>query len=71
MKKVLFIILFCLISVVSFSQECDPQDPFNDPCDTDSAPIDSGVGLLIGAAALYTVKRIRDKKDVDPNAGLN
>ena len=26
------------------------------------APIDSGVGLLIGAAAFYTLKRFRDKK---------
>jgi len=57
----------CFFSLHSFSQDCDPDfDPF---CDDVDAPIDSGVGLLIGAAALYTVKKIREKKaNVEQNS---
>lgn len=49
MKKLFWTILLCCLSSHSFSQTCDPQfDPF---CEDVDAPIDSGVGLLIGAAA--------------------
>lgn len=41
----------------------DPDDP--------NAPIDSGVGLLIGAAALYTIKKLRDRKgSTDETSGV-
>lgn len=51
----------------SYAEFCDdfPLDP--DCGDPDSAPIDSGVGLLIGAAAFYTVKKIREKKENNNN----
>ncbi|MBC8052778.1 MAG: hypothetical protein H7Y13_06910 [Sphingobacteriaceae bacterium] len=60
MKKFLLVVFLCLFSMMSYSQ-CDPDfDPF---CEDTDAPIDSGVGLLIGAAALYTVKKLREKND--------
>ncbi|HEY0054920.1 MAG TPA: hypothetical protein VGB63_06150 [Pedobacter sp.] len=40
-----------------------PDDEDWDPncVDPDNAPLDSGVGLLIGAVAFYTVNTIRKK----------
>ena len=49
--------LYAQVDCVEFPLDPDCQDGGVD------APIDSGVGLLIGAAAFYTIKKIRDKKD--------
>lgn len=46
------------------AEYCDdfPLDPACDDGSNQDAPIDSGVGLLLGAAAFYTVKKIREKR---------
>ena len=73
MKKVFYIILLIFISVTASAECLDPDDPNFDPfCDDLDAPIDSGVGLLIGAAAFYTIKKIRERKqNADQSGGLH
>ena len=46
-----------------YAEYCDdfPLDPVCDGGEDPDAPIDSGVGLLIGAAAFYTAKKLKDK----------
>jgi hypothetical protein len=66
MRKKFFGLLFISFFVVA-SASADPcLDPddinYNPFCEDPDAPIDSGVGLLIGAATFYTVRKIRDKK---------
>ncbi|MGV3510038.1 MAG: PID-CTERM protein-sorting domain-containing protein [Sphingobacteriaceae bacterium] len=43
---------------LSVDPDCDGE--IDDPSEV---PLDSGVGLLIGAATLYTIKKIRDKNE--------
>ena len=49
-------------SLPAFSQ-CDPDfDPFcADP--DEEVPLDGGSGLLIGAGALYGLKKLREKRN--------
>lgn len=61
--KILVILILC--SLNGFAQ--DPCLPGEDCAATDapSTPLDGGVSLLIGAAALYGAKKLRDKKKQD------
>ena len=67
--KGLFLSLFllCFLSDKLFAQDCNINPNqygcpgWEDP--DDEVPLDSGVGLLIGAATLYTVKKIRERKE--------
>jgi hypothetical protein len=56
-----FFLLFS--SINSYADFCTdfPLDPACDGGPDPDAPLDSGVGFLIGAAALYTIKKIKDK----------
>ncbi|HEX8376406.1 MAG TPA: hypothetical protein VF602_01225 [Pedobacter sp.] len=59
---VLFI-LFLFVASASADPCLDSTDPLYNPfCEDLDMPLDSGVGLLIGATAFYTVSRIRKKK---------
>jgi hypothetical protein len=60
--RFVFLIMFVAFGTSAYAQdECiygiDPN------CEEADAPIDSGVGLLMGAIALYSVKRLRQKKE--------
>lgn len=54
-KPLLIVCISCL-PLISTAQL--PPDPGDDP---DAVPIDGGVSLLIGAAALYGAKKFRDR----------
>jgi hypothetical protein len=68
MKRKFLWILFVFFFAASASATCpELGDEYYDPnCQDLDMPLDSGVGLLIGAAAFYTVKRIRKKNDSKP-----
>ncbi len=62
LKRIIITICFFTLFISSNTYaQCDPIDPGCEDPDPD-APLDSGVGLLLGAAAFYTVSRIRKKK---------
>ena len=64
MKRLRFHLIL-LIGLLSASpvlaQDCDPQqDPFCEDPDN-GVPLDGGVGLLIGAAAAYGIKKLKER----------
>lgn len=75
MKKIIagiFIIIITLMQTAAFAQD-GPPDPGNDPSvpindgppdpgGDPSVPIDGGASLLVGAAALYGIKKMKDRK---------
>lgn len=67
LRTIVISLLFSLLLLSSnnlYADFCDdfPADPLCEDGNPD-APLDSGVGLLIGAAAFYTLKKIREKKE--------
>jgi hypothetical protein len=74
-KKIIISLIFIsslALGNISYAQ-CDYTiDPGCEEDNPDDAPIDSGVGLLIGAAAFYTIKKIKEKGEgADQTPGLN
>lgn len=53
----LFVMIITLTPTLVRAQE-GPPDPGDDP----GLPIDGGASLLVGAAALYGIKKMKDKK---------
>ena len=58
--RILLVMCFSIASISSFAQP-DPDDPGEDP--DAPVPVDGGIGIVVAAAALYKVKKIRDEKD--------
>jgi hypothetical protein len=60
-KSLFFLALFVLFGSISVMAQCDTtSDPF---CEETDIPLDGGVSALIGLAAVYGVKKIRDQRN--------
>ena len=68
MRRILLLVILAGMSVnCALAQACPPGDPLCDePDNPPTTPIDGGVSLLIGAAALYGAKKLRDRKNQPP-----
>jgi len=56
----LFVMIITLTPTLVHAQEEGPAEPGGDP--GIPIPIDGGASLLVGAAALYGIKKMKDKK---------
>lgn len=65
---ILFKLLFIYLPTVAQdggeeeAVDCESGTDINPNCE-ENAPIDSGVGLLVGAIAFYSVKKLREKNN--------
>ena len=53
-----------LVNAPVYSQGCSDSEFDPNPCgDNPDIPLDGGVSLLIGAGALYGIRKLRKQKD--------
>jgi hypothetical protein len=57
-KSIITLVLLLVIIILPFVASATPPDFEGDP----GTPIDGGASLLVGAAAVYGIKKIRDKR---------
>lgn len=64
-RKLIFnIMLLVFLSIMpAISYADDPDDGEFDDEEPDNVPIDGGISLLVGAAAVYGAKKLKDHKD--------